>query len=252
MMEEIAASFAGMKQSLGELDQAMRDVTSASDQTSRIIKTIDEIAFQTNLLALNAAVEAARAGAAGAGFAVVAEEVRHLALRSAEAAKNTSVLIADTVGKTTGSGDLVSRIVKVFGEVADKVEHVRQLTGEISAATKEQAGGIEQINQAVSAMDHVTQHNAAMAEEFAASAREMDEYARELKAVIEFFIRGGDTGSTAVPQAPTFSGAPAVSGAPPVPTAGHCPLSAPPTASARALPGRGDHVDSQDLPARGA
>lgn len=246
MMEEIAASFAGMKQVLGELDQAMRDVTSASDQTSRIIKTIDEIAFQTNLLALNAAVEAARAGEAGAGFAVVAEEVRHLALRSAEAAKNTSVLIADTVGKTKRSGDLVSRIVEVFGEVADNVEHVRRLTGEISVATKEQAGGIEQINQAVGAVDRVTQDNAATAEEFAASARQMNEYALELKAVIEFLIRGGDAGSSVASQDPAVSGTSSVS------TVGRRTLSAPPSASARALPGRGEHAGSRDLPARGA
>ena len=112
-----------------DLTKSMQDITSASEETSKIIKTIDEIAFQTNLLALNAAVEAARAGEAGAGFAVVAEEVRNLAMRAAEAAKNTSQLIEDTVRKIRDGSELVGKTNEAFGAVAANASKVGELVG---------------------------------------------------------------------------------------------------------------------------
>ena len=151
--------------SMTELTQSMEDISKASDETSKIIKTIDEIAFQTNLLALNAAVEAARAGEAGAGFAVVANEVRNLAMRAAEAAKNTSALIEGTVKKVKEGSELVERTNGAFSEVSKSAAKVAGLVSEIAAASSEQAQGIDQINKAVAEMDKVTQQTAANAEE---------------------------------------------------------------------------------------
>ncbi|MBN2331717.1 MAG: hypothetical protein JXO49_00425 [Deltaproteobacteria bacterium] len=192
MMGQVSGGFGQVNETMTELKDAMGEISAASDQISKIIKTIDEIAFQTNLLALNAAVEAARAGEAGAGFAVVAEEVRNLALRSAVAARDTSVLIEDTVQKTKRGIDLVSRSVDGFATVSEQVDNVNRLTGDISQASREQAHGIEQINYAISEMDKVTQHNAATAEEFAAAAGEMTSYADELKDVVSYLITGGE------------------------------------------------------------
>jgi methyl-accepting chemotaxis protein len=180
--------------SMDELTRSMGEITSASEETGKIIKTIDEIAFQTNLLALNAAVEAARAGEAGAGFAVVADEVRNLALRAAEAAKNTSGLIEETVKKVKTGAELVSRTSEVFGKVAVSTKKVGELVAEIAAASKEQAQGIEQINRAVSEMDKVVQRNAASAEESASAAEEMTSQAEKMKvhvAGIVSLIKGG-------------------------------------------------------------
>ncbi|MGD9733785.1 MAG: methyl-accepting chemotaxis protein [Desulfamplus sp.] len=159
--------------SMNHLISSMEDISKASDEISKIIKTIDEIAFQTNLLALNAAVEAARAGEAGAGFAVVAEEVRNLAIRSAEAAKNTAYLIEGTVQKVTGGSDLVNKTNIAFNEVKQSTTKVGSLIGEISEASRDQANGIEQVNIAVAEMDKVIQQNAASAEESASASEEL-------------------------------------------------------------------------------
>jgi methyl-accepting chemotaxis protein len=153
--------------SMTELTQSMKDIAASSEQTQKIIKTIDEIAFQTNLLALNAAVEAARAGEAGAGFAVVADEVRNLAMRAAEAARNTSALIEDIVKKIQGGVGVVTLTNQSFGEATINSGKVRDLIAEMAAATREQAQGLEHINQAVAEMNKVTQQNAAGAEELA-------------------------------------------------------------------------------------
>lgn len=155
------------KISMDKLNESINRIVGSTEETQKIIKTIDEIAFQTNLLALNAAVEAARAGEAGAGFAVVAGEVRNLALRAAEAAKNTSNLIEDIVGNIRGGAALVETTEQDFKRVADNSSKAVNLVAEISGASREQSQGIEQINTAVTEMSNVTQTNAAGAEELA-------------------------------------------------------------------------------------
>jgi methyl-accepting chemotaxis protein len=171
--------------SMAHLIVSMKDISTASEETSKIIKTIDEIAFQTNLLALNAAVEAARAGEAGAGFAVVADEVRNLAMRAADAARETAKLIEGTVKKVDQGEKLVTTTNEAFVRVAESASKVGELVGEISAASNEQALGIEQINQAVVEMDKVVQQNAATAEESASSSSEMSEQAEQMKSLVQ-------------------------------------------------------------------
>jgi methyl-accepting chemotaxis protein len=175
-------------QSMERLTTSMGEISKASEETSKIIKTIDEIAFQTNLLALNAAVEAARAGEAGAGFAVVADEVRNLAMRAAEAAKNTANLIEGTVKKVKEGSELVDETGKEFREVAVSVGKSGELVGEITAASSEQAQGIEQINKAVSQMDQVVQQNAASAEEAASASEELNSQAFQMKEFVAELI----------------------------------------------------------------
>jgi|WetSurMetagenome_2_1015567.scaffolds.fasta_scaffold02002_4 methyl-accepting chemotaxis protein len=171
--------------SMTELTQSMDDITKASEETSKIIKTIDEIAFQTNLLALNAAVEAARAGEAGAGFAVVANEVRNLAMRAADAARNTSGLIEGTVKKVKQGSELLGRTNEAFAGVSKSAAKVADLVSEIAAASTEQAQGIDQINKAVTEMDKVTQQNAANAEESASASEQMNAQAAQMKQIAE-------------------------------------------------------------------
>ncbi|MBE9582056.1 MAG: methyl-accepting chemotaxis protein [Proteobacteria bacterium] len=185
LMKEANQTVAHATGSMEHLTTSMGEISKASEETSNIIKTIDEIAFQTNLLALNAAVEAARAGEAGAGFAVVAEEVRNLAMRSAEAAKNTAVLIEGTVKKVKGGSDVVTETSNAFSEVATNATKVGELIGEIAAASNEQAQGIEQVNKAMGEMDKVTQQSAANAEESAAASEELNAQAEEMKTVVD-------------------------------------------------------------------
>jgi len=184
LMAETREVVSQAEASMGKLTLSMQEISKASEETSKIVKTIDEIAFQTNLLALNAAVEAARAGEAGAGFAVVAEEVRNLAIRAAEAAKSTSLLIESTVGKVKDGTGLLEVTNRNFQEVARSAHKVAELVGEISAASREQALGIEQVSKAVAEMDKIVQQNAASAEEAAAAAEEMSSQAEVLKEVV--------------------------------------------------------------------
>ena len=170
-------------ESMVQLTESMADITRASEETSKIVKTIDEIAFQTNLLALNAAVEAARAGEAGAGFAVVADEVRSLAMRAADAAKNTARLIEGTVKRVEDGSELVTKTGDAFKNVGESTARAGELVGEIAAASNEQAQGIEQINKAVAEMDKVVQQVAANAEESASAAQEMNAEARQMKSL---------------------------------------------------------------------
>lgn len=159
--------------SMQGLIKSMDQISTASEDTGKIIRTIDEIAFQTNLLALNAAVEAARAGEAGAGFAVVADEVRNLALRAAEAARNTSTLIEGTVLKVREGSELVIRTNEVFRKVGEKAKEGGKLVAEIAEASGEQARAIDQIQRAAAELDRVVQKNAAGAEESSAAAQEL-------------------------------------------------------------------------------
>ncbi|EMS81183.1 methyl-accepting chemotaxis protein [Desulfotignum phosphitoxidans] len=196
LMQESSQVVSQANESMGQLTLSMEDISRASDETSKIIKTIDEIAFQTNLLALNAAVEAARAGEAGAGFAVVADEVRNLAMRAAEAAKNTAQMIEGTVKKVADGTELVSVTNKAFEQVAKSTARVGELVAEIAAASKEQSSGIDQVNTAVSEMDKVVQQNAASAEESASAAEEMSAQAEQLMAYVADLV-GLVTGSNA-------------------------------------------------------
>lgn len=193
--------------SMVELTAAMSEVAKASEDTSKIIKTIDEIAFQTNLLALNAAVEAARAGEAGAGFAVVADEVRNLAMRAAEAAKDTSSLIEGTLQRVEESTTLLGSTNEAFAGVAESSSKVSTLIAEIAAASEEQSQGVGQINTAVTEMDQVTQQNAAAAEESASASEELSTQADVMRATVQDLARliGGSlaavTDSAALPAA---------------------------------------------------
>jgi methyl-accepting chemotaxis protein len=172
-------------ESMEKMGRAIDDIKKSSDETAKIIKTIDEIAFQTNLLALNAAVEAARAGDAGKGFAVVAEEVRNLAQRSAAAAKSTADMIEGSV-KNADSGVVISgEVGSSLKEIADSVRKVNSLVGEIASASKEQAQGIEQVSTAVNQLSQVTQTNAASSEECAAAAEELGAQSEEMKRMVD-------------------------------------------------------------------
>ncbi|MCF8070301.1 MAG: chemotaxis protein [Desulfobacterales bacterium] len=173
---------------MSKLIVSMEDISTASEETQKIIKTIDEIAFQTNLLALNAAVEAARAGEAGAGFAVVANEVRDLAMRVAEAAKNTAELIEGTVKKVKEGASLVNMTNEGFTKVNSSYAKVGELVSEIAESTTEQAEGIDQISRAVSEIDKVTQKNAANAEESASACEEMNAQAMQLGVIVEDLV----------------------------------------------------------------
>lgn len=180
-------------QDMKEMISAMGEIKNSSTDISKIIRTIDEIAFQTNILALNAAVEAARAGEAGMGFAVVADEVRNLAHRSAEAAKETANKIEDSVKKSTRGAELSDKVAQSLTAIDGQIQKVDEIVTEIAAASQEQSQGIGQVTVAVGQMDKTTQANAASAEELSAQAMELSSVTTEL----EKFVGGGGRGVTA-------------------------------------------------------
>jgi methyl-accepting chemotaxis protein len=182
-------------QRMERLAEAMEKIKASSDSTARIVKTIDEIAFQTNLLALNAAVEAARAGEAGKGFAVVAEEVRNLAMRSADAAKQTAELIEESVKNAQGGVMLNQEVMESLEEIRRQVGRTREVVGEIAAASEQQTEGVEQIDKAMEQMNTVTQQTAAASEEGASTAEELSSQAQSLQQLVREFRLSGHSAS---------------------------------------------------------
>ena len=199
LMGETRRVVVDANRSMAALIKSMEDIGKAGDETSKIIKTIDEIAFQTKLLALNATVEGARAGKAGAGFSVVAEEVRKLALRAAEAAKITANLIEGTIGKVKDGSEQASTTQKAFFKVAGSAERIGALVGQIAVASNEQSEGIREINRALEEEDKTVQLNAASAEETAGVAEEMFRQAEEMRRTasdLSVLVGGGANGKS--------------------------------------------------------
>ncbi len=230
LMREVNTVMGKANQSMAAQTVAMGEISKASEQTSKIIKTIDEIAFQTNLLALNAAVEAARAGEAGAGFAVVADEVRNLAMRAAEAARNTADLIEGTVKKVKEGEELLVRTNDDFCEVAEVAAKVGSLVDEIAIASNEQTTGLDQVNAAIAEIDRVTQQTAASSEEAASASEELSAQAEYMKNYVEdlaVLVSGGVTSGAGTEK----SGAAPKTGRPVSRKSGSA-LTAPPVAKA--------------------
>ena len=183
--------------SIGRLSASIDKIKASADKTGRIVKTIDEIAFQTNLLALNAAVEAARAGEAGKGFAVVAEEVRNLAIRSAEATRTTASLIEEAATNANEGVSINQEVLENFKEIDTQIRRVSQVVEDITVASSQQSSAIEQVNEGVHDMNGVTQQSAASAQESASSAAEMLQLARDLMEMVSAFALKARSGSDA-------------------------------------------------------
>lgn len=185
LSEEARKAATKGNQSMARMNESMSELKNSTDETSKIIKAIDEIAFQTNLLALNAAVEAARAGQAGLGFAVVAEEVRRLALRTSDAAKETEAIIERSRDAANGGVSVAGDVGEILEEIDQKTQKVNELVAEITAASLEQSQGLDQINKAMSHVDSVTQKNAAGAEQNSSAAANLRSDARDLTNVVQ-------------------------------------------------------------------
>jgi methyl-accepting chemotaxis protein len=199
--QTFGAAETGAKE-MERMQQAMGEIKAASDNISKIIKSIDEIAFQTNILALNAAVEAARAGEAGAGFAVVADEVRSLAQRSALAAKETADKIADSISKSEHGVQITERMSKTLDTILERARRMDEIVKSITQASREQDTGIGQVNTALAQLDKLTQGTAASSEEAAAAAEELNAQSMELKAAVSdlFATISGTRPQASAPQ----------------------------------------------------
>jgi methyl-accepting chemotaxis protein/methyl-accepting chemotaxis protein-1 (serine sensor receptor) len=201
VMQTVDARVKEGNQTLHEMVGSMEEINQSSSKISRIIKVIDEIAFQTNILALNAAVEAARAGEAGMGFAVVAEEVRNLAQRSAQAAKDTSTLIEESISKSHGGSGKLEQVAAVIHAITESATQVKTLVDEVNLGSQEQAHGIEQISRAIVQMEQVTQSSAANAEESASASEELSSQAAAMQTMVARLLSlvGGQGSAQAPP-----------------------------------------------------
>ena len=188
IMEKARFLLEKVREYMEGMDKAIHEISQSSAETDRIIKTIEEIAFQTNLLALNAAVEAARAGEAGAGFAVVAEEVRNLAMRASEAAKGSSGLLDNTVRSVKGGSDLNAATQAAFKENFAMNQQIGVLIDEVAGASHEQAEGVSQVSKAMSDMEQVTEQSASQAQSLASSAEEMKGQAVQMKGFVRDLV----------------------------------------------------------------
>ena len=203
-LKEVDARASESNQALSDMVTAMAGIQDSSREVSKIIKTIDEIAFQTNILALNAAVEAARAGAAGMGFAVVADEVRSLAHRSAQAAQDTNELISQSISRAQSGTGSVERLTASIASITQSVVNVRRLADDVSVASRQQAAGIEQVSKAVTELEKSTQAIAGTAEEGAAASEELNAHSETVMGVVsqlEVLVGGSETAALGhVPQ----------------------------------------------------
>ncbi len=206
LMHESSSNMQRAAEFMERLKNAMKEISTASTETQKIIKTIDEIAFQTNLLALNAAVEAARAGEAGAGFAVVAEEVRNLAMRAGKAAGETSEMIEKTVATINHGLGVTNETSEVFGASLESITKTGTLMSEIATASRQQNDGITQTNKAISEIDSVTQQNAAAAEESASAAATLSSQAEQLNQVVQSLLKLLGQGNETTPTNTTGNG----------------------------------------------
>ena len=222
-------------QAVGQVVSTMTEIQASSRKIAEIIGVIDGIAFQTNILALNAAVEAARAGEQGRGFAVVAGEVRNLAQRSAQAAREIKQLISDSVEKVDSGSRQVTDAGQTMRDIVDQVKRVADLIGEITSATLEQDSGIGQVNAAVTQLDEMTQQNAALVEQSAAAAESLKQQAARLAEAVAIFKLGRQETAQAIAQAKASSQA-ALKSTPPAQSAPNGRTAAP--RSERRMPPR--------------
>ncbi len=206
---DVALQVRNANNALSHMVASMTAVRDSSNKVAKIIKVIDEIAFQTNILALNAAVEAARAGEEGRGFAVVAAEVRSLAHRSAEAARQIKQLTQDSAAKVRAGSELVGRSGATLGEIIESAQHLTEQIADIASASRQQSAGVDEINGAIAQMESLTQSNAAQTEEITATSDALAAQAEHLRDLVSHFrltqvIRPDDQTSSPMYRVPAI------------------------------------------------